>query len=116
MFHTTPPRELRILYRFDLTTGETSLVVEARARYAGVWSPQGKWFAYDSAERNGRDRDLYVIQPSDPKTKRRLAELKGRGARRTGPPTDNTLLVNEIFGNSETYLWRVDVKTGERSR
>ena len=29
------------------------------------------------AERNGKDRDLYVIQPSDPKTKRLLTQVEG---------------------------------------
>ena len=75
---TIPPAtELRSLYRYDLTTGEAVLVTESKTRYAHVWSRQGKWLAYDSAERNGRDRDLYVIQPSDPKTKRRLADFDG---------------------------------------
>src|SRR5450759_5983876 len=39
--------ELRSLYRYDLATGETSLVTEARTHYPHVWSRQGKWLAYD---------------------------------------------------------------------
>jgi dipeptidyl aminopeptidase/acylaminoacyl peptidase len=79
-----------------------------------VWSRQGKWLAYDSAERNGRDRDLYVIQPSDPRTKRRLAEFDGPYSPQDWSPDGTSLLANEILSNSETYLWRVDVKTGEK--
>lgn len=115
IFQYDSTAELRSLYRFDLTTGETSLVAEARSRYAPVWSRQGTWLVYDSAERNGRDRDLYVIQPSDPKTKRRLAEYPGAWSPQEWSADGTTLLVNEILGNSETYLWRFDVKTGEKT-
>jgi dipeptidyl aminopeptidase/acylaminoacyl peptidase len=106
--------ELRSLYRYDLATGETSLVTEARTHYAHVWSRQGKWLAYDSAERNGKDRDLYVIQPADPKTKRRLGDFDGPWSPQDWSPDGTTLLANEIFSNSETYLWRIDVKTGDK--
>jgi dipeptidyl aminopeptidase/acylaminoacyl peptidase len=106
--------EARSLYRYDLSTGEVSLVVDAKSRFSAVWARQGKWLAYDSTERNGKDRDLYVVQPSDPKTKRRIAEVEGPWSPQDWSPDGTTLLANEIFSNSETYLWRVDVKTGEK--
>jgi dipeptidyl aminopeptidase/acylaminoacyl peptidase len=106
--------ELRSLYRFDLASGETSLIAEARSRYQPLWSRQGTWLAYDSLERNGRDRDLYVIQPGDPKTKRRLADFTGAFAPHDWSPDGNTLIANELVSNFETYLWLVDVKTGEK--
>ena len=114
VFQYDSTAELRSLYRYDFATGETSLVTEARSRYGPVWSRQGGWLAYDSAERNGRDRDLYVIQPSDPKTKRRLADFDGAWSPQQWSPDGTTLLVAELLGNSETYLWAVDVKTGEK--
>jgi dipeptidyl aminopeptidase/acylaminoacyl peptidase len=106
--------ELRSLYKYDMTTGETALVVEAKTRFAHVWARQGKWLAYDSAERNGKDRDLYVIQPSDAKTKRRLADFDGAYSPQDWSPDATTLLATEILSNAETYLWRIDVKTGEK--
>ncbi len=106
--------ELRSLYRYDLATGESSLVVESRTRFPHVWSHQGKWLAYDSAERNGKDRDLYVIQPADPKTKRKLADFDGPFAPQDWSPDATKLLANEVLGNAETYLWIVDIKTGEK--
>jgi dipeptidyl aminopeptidase/acylaminoacyl peptidase len=115
VFQYDSTAELRSLYRFDLTTGETSLVAEARSRYAPVWSRQGNWLAYDSAERNGKDRDLYVIQPSDPRTKRRLAEFAGAWIAQEWSADGTTLLVTEFLSNSETYLWRLDVKTGQKT-
>jgi dipeptidyl aminopeptidase/acylaminoacyl peptidase len=106
--------ELRSLYRYDMATGEITLAAESKSRYAHVWSRQGKWLAFDSAERNGKDRDLYVMQPSDPKTKRRLADFEGPWMPQDWSPDGLTLLANEVFANAETYLWRVDVKTGEK--
>ncbi len=114
VFQYDSSAELRSLYRYNLVTNETSLVTEARSRYVPVWSRQGKWLAYDSSERNGRDRDLYVIQPSDPSTKRRLADFVGPWSPHDWAPDGLTLVANEVRSNSETYLWRIDVKTGEK--
>src|SRR5687767_7749965 len=69
--------ELRSLYRYDLTNGESSLATTSKTRYPHVFARQGKWLAFDSAERNGKDRDLYVMLATDPATKRRLIEAEG---------------------------------------
>lgn len=106
--------ELRSLYRYDMATGAIALVTSSKIRYAQVWARTGKWLAFDSAERNGKDRDLYVMQPSDPKTKRRLFDAEGSWNPQDWTPDGATLIVDEIVNNAETYLWRVDVKTGER--
>jgi dipeptidyl aminopeptidase/acylaminoacyl peptidase len=106
--------ELRSLYRYDMTTGDLSLVVESKTRYPLIWSKQGKWLAYDSSERNGKDRDLYVIQPSDPKTKRLLAPVEGPFSPQDWSPDGNSLLAIEVTGNAERYVWLFDVKTGQK--
>lgn len=102
------------LYRYDMTTGDVSLVAEAKTRYNLVWAKQGKWLAYDSSERNGKDRDLYVIQPSDPKTKRLLTQVEGPFSPQDWSPDGNSLLALEVFSNFETYIWLVDVTTGRK--
>ena len=114
VFQYDSSAELRSLYRYNMVAGEPFLVAEAKSRYPPVWARQGKWLAYDSAERNGRDRDLYVIQPSDAKTKRRLADFTGPWSPQDWTPDGATLLALEVFANAETYLWRIDVKTGEK--
>jgi dipeptidyl aminopeptidase/acylaminoacyl peptidase len=106
--------EAKSLFRYDMSTGGISLVVESKSRFAPVWSHQGKWIAYDSSERNGKDRDLYVIQPSDPKTKRRLAEVEGPWSPQDWSPDGTSLLALELVSNFETYIWRVDIRTGEK--
>ena len=106
--------ELRSLFRHDMTTGESSLVTTSKTRYGHVFARQGKWLAYDSAERNGKDRDLYVMLVSDTATKRRLIEAEGAWSPQDWSPDGSAILVTEVLSNAETYLWRVDVKTGER--
>jgi dipeptidyl aminopeptidase/acylaminoacyl peptidase len=106
--------ELRSLYRYDMTAGTVSLVTESKTRFEHAWSRQGKWLAYDSAERNGKDRDLYVIQPADPKTKRRLADFEGAFFPQDWSPDGTSLLALEVPTNNEMYLWRVDVNSGEK--
>lgn len=106
--------EFGSLYRFDRASGETTLVTEAQMRFAPVWAHQGKWLAYDSKERNGKDRDLYVIEPSDPSTKRRLGEFEGSWLPEDWSSDSTTLLVIEYPANDEMYLWTVNVKTGAK--
>ena len=107
--------EARSLYRYDMTSGEPTLVAKSNTRYPPVWARQGKWVAYDSAERNGKDHDLYVVQPSDPKTKRLVAQVDSLWSAEDWSPDGNSLLISENFSNVETYLWRLDVKTGEKT-
>src|SRR5690349_5707777 len=64
--------EARSIYRYDFTTGQSVLAVRARIRYNPIWLRTGKWLVYDSNERNLKDKDLYVVDPRDPNTKRML--------------------------------------------
>src|SRR5678815_1122836 len=107
--------EGRSIYKYDTAAGESTLVASAKARYPAIWARQGRWLAYDSAERNGKDHDIYVIQPSDPKTKRLLTQVENLWSAEDWSPDGSTLLLAENFSNTETYLWRVDVKTGEKT-
>ena len=107
--------QLRSLYRYDVSSGEVILAAQAKTRFPHVWSRQGTWVAFDSAERNDKDRDLYVMQPAVPASKRRLADFEGPWSPQDWSPDGSTLLANEVFGNAETYLWRVDVKTGAKT-
>jgi len=106
--------ELRSIYRYDLASGDISLAADSKMRFNPVWSKQGKWLVYDSVERNGKDRDLYVVQPANPSTKRRLAEFTGNFNPQDWSPDGTAFVALEIVGNAETYLWRIDVKTGEK--
>ena len=105
------------IFRYDLATGESTLLTDGKSRNSrGPWSRDGKWMAYTSTRRTGADSDLYVVNPADKSTDRRVAEVQGGG---WGPadwsPEGKTLLVGEYVSINESYLWLFDVKSGERT-
>jgi dipeptidyl aminopeptidase/acylaminoacyl peptidase len=104
-------------YRYDMATGNVTLLTDGKSRNTGgVWSNAGDWFAYGSTRRNGKDVDLYVINPSDPKSNRMLAQLEGGGWQVVDwSPDDRQVLVVEYISINESYLWLVDVGTGEKT-
>ncbi|HYN03752.1 MAG TPA: S9 family peptidase [Vicinamibacteria bacterium] len=110
--------EFSQLFRLDVATGAITMISDGgRSQNSlGPWSHAGDRMAFGSTRRNGADRDIYVVDPKDPGTTRRVLEVKGGG---WGPtdwsPDDKTLLVIEGISVNETYFWVVDVATGEKS-
>ncbi|MGE5669228.1 MAG: S9 family peptidase [Betaproteobacteria bacterium] len=105
------------IYRTDVATGTTTLVSDGgRSQNSlGPWSHQGDRLAFASTRRNGVDRDIYVMDPRDPASARLVLELKGGGwAPLDWSPDDKQLAVIEYLSVNESYLWLVDVATGER--
>jgi dipeptidyl aminopeptidase/acylaminoacyl peptidase len=110
----TPAAEATQFYRYDVPTRQSTLLTDGKSRYLSyAWSNHGAQLAFDSTQRNGRDRDLYVMNPGDPSSVRRIAELQGGWTIAEWSPDDRQLLViNVPAGASRTFLWLVDVKTG----
>ena len=106
------------LYRFDLQTGDSSLLTDGKSRNElGAWSHQGKKLAYTSTRRNGKDDDLYVIDDADRATDRLLAKVEGGGWQPTDWSADNqTLLVRQEISINEANLFLVDTTTGQKTQ
>jgi dipeptidyl aminopeptidase/acylaminoacyl peptidase len=105
-------------YRYDLDTGAMTLLTDGKSRNGlGVWSRHGNQMAYTSTRRNGKDADLYVIDPSEPVRNRLVAQLEGGGwSPLDWSADDQKLLILEEISINETYLWVVDGKSGEKAR
>jgi len=102
-------------YRYDFATGDITLLTDGKSLNSlGVWSNRGDRMAYSSTRRNGRDRDLYVIDPRDPKSDRMVAATDGSWQIQDWSPDDRRLLVVQFVSATESYLWSVDVATGEK--
>ncbi len=103
------------LYRYGFAEGSITLLTDGKSRNTGrAWSNSGRWIAYGSTRRTGDDVDIYVVDPKDPKTDRRVAELKGGGWEPADwSPDDKQLLLVEGISVNETYLWLADVVTGK---
>ena len=103
-------------YRYDLATGDITLLTDGKSRNSGPsWSNKGDRIAYTSTRRNGADTDIYVQSPTDPKTDRLLAEVKGGGWDVVDwSPDDKQLLVLEGISVNESYIWIFDTQTGAK--
>jgi dipeptidyl aminopeptidase/acylaminoacyl peptidase len=103
------------LFLFDRKTGRPRRLTDGEHRYlAPAWSRNGKLLAYTANVRNGRDMDLYVLDPSGSNnTERRLAEVQGHWEVLKWSPDDRRLLVSEFISANEGYLHWVDTATGE---
>jgi dipeptidyl aminopeptidase/acylaminoacyl peptidase len=104
------------LFRYDLATGDITLLTDGKSRNTDpVWSENGSLLAYGSTRRNGKDVDLYVMDPRDAKTDLRVAQLEGGGwTVEDFSPDARELLVGEYVSINESYLWLVDVSTGAK--
>lgn len=105
------------LYRYDFATGDSTVLTDGKSRnIEGPWSTRGDRVAYTSTRRTGQDTDLWVINPSDVRSDRMVAELKGGGWEpQDWSPDDSKILVLEEISVNETYIWLFDVKTGEKT-
>ena len=83
--------EFSQLYRLDVATGAITLISDGgRSQNSlGPWSHQGDRLAFGSTRRNGKDRDMYVMDPRDPRHGARRARRSraAAGRRATGRPT-----------------------------
>ncbi len=102
-------------YRFDLKDGRITLLTDGASRNTGAkWSTSGQQIAYTSTRRTGRDNDVYLIDPANPKSDRKLVELKGGGwGVMDWSPDDKSLLLGEYVSINESYLHRLDIATGK---
>jgi dipeptidyl aminopeptidase/acylaminoacyl peptidase len=105
------------LYRYDVADGAVTLLTDGKSRNSGgAWSKAGDRVAYSSTRRNGADTDIYVMNPLDPKTDRKVLEVKGGGwGVADWSADDKKLLVGEGISINESHLWLVDVATGEKT-
>ena len=105
------------LYRYDMKTGEVTLLTDGKARnLMGPWSSGGDHVAYMSTRRTGKDTDLWVVNPADPKSDHLLLQLTGGGWQpQDWSPDDKKILLLEELSINESYLWLVDTATGQKT-
>jgi len=105
------------IFRLDLATGDVTLLTDGKSRNGRpVWNRAGDRVAYTSTRRNGTDSDLYVMDPVNPGTDRRLLEVQGGGwLPASWSPDGATIAVIEYISINESYLWLVDAATGEKT-
>ncbi len=101
------------IYRFDLADGSNRLLTDGKSR--NEWlriNHQGTLAAYMSTRRNGRDFDLYTIDPENPASEKRALELQGAWAPLDWSPDDKQLLLLRVVSVNESYLHLFDLVSG----
>jgi len=104
------------LYRFDTRTGDIKLLTDGHSRNtAELWSADGRSMAYASTLRNGRDTDIYVMNPDDPASARRVLEVEGGGWFPSAwSPGGDKLVVEDRRSIHDSSLYLVDVAGGSK--
>jgi dipeptidyl aminopeptidase/acylaminoacyl peptidase len=94
------------LYRYDVADGRITLLTDGKSRNTGAtWSPSGKWLAYTSTRRNGKDNDIWIIDPQQPATDKLVSEVAGGGWSVEDWSHDGTrLLLREYISINQSRL------------
>jgi dipeptidyl aminopeptidase/acylaminoacyl peptidase len=107
------------LYRYDMADGTITLLTDGgRSQNGGMqWTNKGDQFLYSSTKRNGADRDIYIIDPLNPKNERLVLQVQGGGwGVNDISPDDKTIIVGEGLSVTESRLYTVDIATGTKTR
>ncbi len=100
------------IYAYD--NGRLKLLTDGKSRNGlNAWSRDGKLAAFSSTRRNGRDSDLYVMDPRDPATTRMVAEVSGGGwGIGAFAPGNAWALVGRYVSVQQTNLFKLDLASG----
>lgn len=102
------------LYLRDVATGRTTRLTDGKSRNTGAtWSRDGKQVAWSSTRRNGKDTDVWVMDPSRPGEARMAWQREGGGWQvMDWSPDGRSLLVLEYVSINEAWIHVLDVATG----
>ncbi len=105
------------LFRYDIGSGRITMLTDGKSRNGTpVWSHKRGLVAYASTRRNGRDRDLWVMNPLEPEKERMVAEVDGTWDALDWSADDKEILALELIpASTETRLWRIDVDSKRRT-
>lgn len=105
------------LYRQDLADGRSTLLTDGKSRNtAPHFSKSGRSLAWSSTRRNGKDVDLWIMDPLKPESARLLYQNEGGGWSITDWSDDErTLLVGNYRSINESALFVLDLASGRLS-
>ena len=104
-------------YRYDVASGDITLLTDGKSRNLGAkFSHAGDRMVYTSTRRTAKDTDLWIMNPSDSKSDHMLLQLEGGGWQpEDWSADDKAILLGENVSINESYLWKVDAASGQRT-
>ncbi|WP_406694010.1 prolyl oligopeptidase family serine peptidase [Singulisphaera sp. Ch08] len=98
----------------DPKDGSITRLSDGRSRHVSArWSNSGRQLAWSGNARNGKDMDLYIIDPASPQSARKLKEVSGDWMIADWSPDDQRVAAVEYRSINESYVYLVDIKTGQ---
>lgn len=104
------------IFRYDTRSGAVKMITDGTSRNSAPnWSNDGEHIAFTSTMRNGRSNDLYVMNPDEPSTTRRVVEAEGGEywAASDWSPTDDRVAVVRYVSANESDLFVLDLDSGD---
>lgn len=99
---------------YTLDGGRLTLLTDGKSRNEfGAFSKDGRLIGFSSTRRNGRDGDLYVMDPRDPASARMVAKVDGGGwAIAEFLPGGKAAIVSHYVSITQSDLWLLDLAQG----
>jgi dipeptidyl aminopeptidase/acylaminoacyl peptidase len=99
---------------YAMKNGRLELLTDGKSRNGfNTWSADGSLIAYTSTRRNGRDSDIYVMDPRNPASNRMVAQVEGGGWTLLDfAPDKSWALVAQYVSVQKSDFFRLDLKTG----
>jgi dipeptidyl aminopeptidase/acylaminoacyl peptidase len=96
--------------------GKAALLTDGKSMNGvPAWSAKSGRMAFESNRRNGKDRDIYVLDPRNPKSSRMLMQVSGSWFVAAWSPDDRSILAVEMLPGNDTALWRVEIESGRKT-
>jgi Tol biopolymer transport system component len=113
----TSGSEATQLYHYNLRTASRTLLTDGGSRNLyPIWSNSGNWLMYSSNRRTGKDMDIYAVNPASANSTRLIAQLNGEDwAAFDWSSDDRKVILSDFRSTNESYLWILDVTTGEKT-
>lgn len=99
---------------YAMKDGRLDLLTDGKSRNGiNAWSNDGTLVGYTSTRRNGRDSDIYLMDPRNPKSDRMVAQVEGGGwALLDFAPDKSWALVGKYSSVQKSDFFRLDLKSG----
>jgi dipeptidyl aminopeptidase/acylaminoacyl peptidase len=110
--------EFSQIYRYDLKDKKITLLTDGGKSQNGslVWNNKGDKIAYASTRRNGKDRDIYILDPLNPASDKKVLENTGSWSVECWSADDSKLLLQEFISVNESRLYLFDLNSGIKTR
>lgn len=107
------------IFRYDMTTKKTNLLTTGGRTQQGsiTWNKKGTQILYTSTLRNGKDRDIYLMNPLKPETAKEVLQLEGGGWSIADWSDDEKyVLLNNGVSVNESSIWLYDIPGSKLTR